>query len=69
MQVMLMKTQTKQATRKISKELEMELVAHRLRHEELEMKLKGERYLTEEEAMKQYWEKRRAKYGTKTVEN
>ncbi len=39
---------------KISKELEMELVALKLKQEEDEMKRSGERYLTEEEAMRKY---------------
>ncbi len=43
---------------KISKEMEMELVARKIMQEKMEMKLKGERYLTEEEAMKKYWERR-----------
>ncbi len=38
---------------KISKEVEMELVARKLKQEE-EMKRNGERYLTEEEAMRKY---------------
>lgn len=39
---------------KISKEMEMELVARKLKQEEEEMKRNGERYLTEEEAMSKY---------------
>ena len=52
-----MRTTTKQHL-KISREMELELVAKKIMQEKREMKLKGERYLTEEEAWSGYLEKR-----------